>query len=297
MADGKRAADRLPSAKGRRATLSGTHGEAFRGYTYCGLDRDALRTTSAETARDLLVDRWVRLLPWTEARLTDGLIARVEDSVRQAAERSRLLGDLLDYVNLRERSRFRGAVGLSWLEPVHAPFESPQVTRLAYTLPAPIGDEMALHKTILRRYAPKSLWLPVNHKYVLPLAAYADPRSWGFSARISARALSLVTRLVDSVRAERSGGSPVTHDAVRRQVLLRTVSGPLRDWFTEEGSVSRRLLQRHFIQNLLGGRISPEPADMRTIGYLATLEQWRKLVHETYVEAREYVHRSRSTDE
>ncbi len=78
---------------------------------------------------------------------------------------------------------------------------------------------------------------------------------------------------------------------------MRTVSGPLRDWFTEEDSISRKVLQRDFIQNLLGGKTNPDSADMRTIGYLATLEQWRKLVHETYLEAREYARRFRSTDQ
>ncbi len=288
MTDAKRAADALPSATGRTATLSGTNGELFRGIVYGGIDRETLRLATSDIACSHLVGCYVRSLPWSDPRLADDLVERVAESVSQAAGMSRLLGDLLDLFCLREKGRFAGAAKFTWLEPVHAPFESPSVTRLAHTLPAPIGHNMALHKTIIRRYAGKAYWLPVNHKYVLPLAAYADSRSWGLAARTTARVLSASYRLVDSIRFSRSGDSPATHDMVRLQTLAEMVRGPLRDWFVEEDSVSRRLLDKGFVGTLLDKKRSTLADHMRTIGFLATLEQWRKLVHETNREALEY---------
>ena len=275
--DGKRAAYPPPRFDGSPQNIGGGWGgEVTRGFYYRGSPFAQRAHVGVEHAAEILknVARSPKL-PWACEDLVSGLEERSEEGARYYAAFSEDGYDILDLFYLHDRVAVWGALlgRFTWKERHWSPFLSLRLLELAGAMPAPIGDRTHVHEECIRRFAPRSYWISINGKTLLPLERPGQV----------ARALRLFNRkwqaLLQGRKGFRLGRLSAGSDQLRSTAFAGPLSQAVRDVLTSEGSFAFELFGRAGTERLLR-----EPAlgaknhIMQALGTLLIMERWRTLV-------------------
>jgi len=249
----------------------GGGGEIFRGYLYPDGRPGRRPDLSLEQALDRLKRRELsRDLPLQEPSLAQGVEERLETAVGELRRLSTNGYDVLDMFYLFERFRVWGAIKarLPWDRGYWSPFISPRLAQQAFRLPPPIGDHCRLHEELVRRYMPRGYWAPINWGAPLPLR----PLEGRFPA-VARYARRVLRRFCRNVREDGQGVEQLGAEGI-----IPLLADGLRDELLSEGSFAVRLFGRGSADLLLGQHISGEQNHLQVIGFLITMERWRKQV-------------------
>jgi hypothetical protein len=182
--------------------------------------------------------------------------------------------DVVDLFYLYERYAQWAALGEknSWARR-WTPFENTTAIKLAYQLPAPIGNYAVLQPLLVRRHLPLSAyWTPINREALLAL------QGGGLAHEVAQRG---VRRLLSGYfrwrePAERAGPG-------FEEVRANTLNGPLKemvvDLLTQPSGVAVTLLGRQGIQRLLTQH-QRAASELQSLGFLITAEVFRQQLAE-----------------
>lgn len=261
-------------------TFVGNGGEIFHGfYAPSPLRRPRLSDYTSEQLAGYLERKLPRIrgLAWADGGMADELVGRLRDSVEAARAISGAPSDVLDLFYLHERyCRWgSGSARRTYVRDRYALFQSPGLLQLAWRLPAPISQNGLLHRTIIKRTMPRAYRWLINRRKYLPLSDY--PRlSKAFS-----EAMIRLTGGADRVRRRFLGraGTTTYQDAIG-DVFAVQLGGVLRDMLLAEDSISLEILGRKGTASMLDEHISGRGNHIQAIGFLVTLQQYRKVIGE-----------------
>ncbi len=271
--DGRRAIAPLPRFVARVPKLNGGGGGLYKGSLYRWRG-DAARLTPG-AARALLHGRIARRLgrqPFRAPELGRAVLTRLDAIVAGFGALSELGSDHLDLYYLTERHGRWGAMPsrFTWYHPMLSPFDSPELVRLAFTLPAPSSNDCLLHRELVRRHLPAAYWEPINHAAYLPLMG-------GHPWQRLANNLWLVTETPHYVRrllgGLRRGGRAKSHDAVRSELLAGLLRGGLADRLRAADGVGRELFEGPVLDRFLAEHASGARSHLDRIGLLACMDE------------------------
>lgn len=276
--DGKRALSGAQTTAPGALLLSGLGGEIFRGYYYPYARRryvtGNLPKASAESVKSLLLPRAFGYFETLE--LHDKLKRKVEDRFLEALQAfDAYAKDVYAYMDcfyLRERYGVWGALNSRriWVHSL-APFHSVSAIRLVSRLPVPWGDQRIQAKLIRAHLPLRLYWTPVNGAELLTLHGRGALKFW---LRDGARRASVAHERIFSRRKSRK-----THERIRAELLATDVYDFLYESLTQSGSLALRVMPKGVLQRLLEEH-RKKVSNAKPLGYLATLEAWRKIVDE-----------------
>jgi hypothetical protein len=261
----------------------GGGGEIYRGFYY---PREKIeyyrRQMTLDSARKCLARKVLikNRIEHIEKSLVDGVNERLDESISTVALLSELPADVLDLYYIYERYAHWGSIASrqTWKRWM-SPFEVPDVIRMAFELPPPIGAENRIHKAIIRKYLSELYWWPVNGESYLPLSGDA---LWRLAARGGlAKFRNVKSKLLGIIGRENGVASVVDHATMVSHHLKQG----LQDCLMEQGSISATLMSRKVLENYLHMHITGKKSNLRLIGYLITLEMYRVMARTASEEA------------
>jgi hypothetical protein len=215
--DGRRGLQPALTFPSTAAKAHGGGGGIFKGKYYGGLT-DALRPPSVTAAADRLRAELSRKLtgaagvaPDWSARAVDRLPLLLDAAVAGAQTGF----DVLDLAFLWGRTRVWEAMlqRFWWTDPAASIFDSPGLVRAGYRLPAPVSQDWGLHRALIARFLPAASRVPVNSRFLLPLAGHSPARTVaGWITQIAGGPAALAQR-------RRKSAPSFTADARRAESL------------------------------------------------------------------------------
>jgi hypothetical protein len=154
---------------------------------------------------------------------------------------------------------------------------SPALVQLALRLPAPMGRNCALHKTIIKRYLPAAYrWPPVNGRQLL---------SWlglPLQERHARRIGQGLAVLSDPRRLWTRGRTSAARDleALQKLFLTDPLGRTIREMLLDPGSLPTELLGRSMVQRIIDDHATGRTPDGRSLGSMVTVESWYSLVRQ-----------------
>lgn len=277
--NGVRAASPLVEAESSSAPhVAGAGGEIFRGYYYPNplfTRRPAL--SLADAARLLGKKVHPGGLPWRTAQHADAVAARFRGRVDELAAQAADGYDLLDLFYLRERFAVWGALQprLTWVARFWSPFASSRLVKQAFTMPAPIGDQVRLQEACVRRFMPDAYWVRINRKALLPLERAGG--AWRLLRGLD-RLRYGTAYVLGQAWARRGLGRLTTQDQVRADLFAGPLASPLCETLTRQGSFALELLGEASVERLVREHTERTVNHALLLGILVIMERWRDLV-------------------
>lgn len=271
--DGRRAIAPLPRFAPRVPKLNGGGGGLYKGSLY-RWRADAARLSPA-AARALLHRRIARRLgrhPLRSPELAREVLARLDALLAGFGALSGQGSDHLDLYYLTERHGRWGAMPsrFTWYHPMLSPFDSPELVRLAFTLPPPSSNDCVLHRELVRRHLPAAYWEPVNHAAYLPLMGGHPLKRLGNDLLLVTQAPHYARRLLAGLRG---GGRAKSHDAVRSELLGALLRGGLAERLQAADGVGRELFAGPVLAGFLAEHASGARSHLDRIGLLACMDE------------------------
>ena len=277
----KRATNPLPDLTTKPIPkCDGGGGEIYRGYYYPHpFSKQAIGQFSPDDIIKLLEKKFSRIktLPWSIPDFPDSIRLRLKEIVYAHVKISSQPSDLLDLFYIYERYGRWGSWGarsVFWFNGLSL-FASPTVARMAFELPAPISNNVLLHKTIIKRYLPRAYYWPINKTSLLPFMG--DTKTKIFAQKTYKRFIGRWEQLRNVLK---SGDSLKTHEQVRADLFAQSYGDIFQDLLLCRDSIATIILHRSKLEEMLKEHISGQKNHLQALGFLITIEQWRNLIEE-----------------
>lgn len=247
---------------------AGGGGEIFRGYCYPAGMASAAGTTWALRHLQQQLRSRMEVLPWSTPEIVDAVAGRLEALVDDLARLSPQPHDILDLFYLYQRFRIWGAKGVrftwrrSW-----RPFTNPELIRLAYRFPPPIGRYALIHKEIIRCLFPRAYYWPlINGRDWLPLYGRGTLRST--VRHLIKRSTTFISHHLGNRQA-----------TARNNPVFRVLADCARQGFWDRVGIGQELFGQEGLRHLVETRAT-------ALEYLVPLETWWELAGEIEQQAR-----------
>ncbi len=279
MTNSKRATFSMPKVDAESPpTFIGNGGEIYSGfYGPSPLRRRPLDKYSTYDILQYLERQFprIRQLKWSEPGTKELLLSRLTCSVESLEKISSEPSDVFNLFYLFERyCRWgSGSARRTFVRKRFSLFESPALIKLAYQLPPPITQNCLLHRTTIKRYTPEAYRWLINRCKYLPLFDYPKASKAFTESMIRANrvTVALQNRLPSAKKTR-------AHEQLAGDVFATRLGDTLRDMLLSRESLCQQILHKKTIEDMLDEHISGRRNHLHIIGFLATLEQWNKLM-------------------
>lgn len=254
---------------------SGSGIEVFRGYYYDHPKYKGRTLALSNFVPKLLREKSLSRLPWSAPEYPESVRAQLTACLDNLSAESKNVHDILDLYYLRERYGVWGSLISRWYRDrrKYTPLISPQLVRLAYRMPSPIGNHAAYSRECISRFMPRASWVRVNENYLLPLKSDGK---W-------TNLFSKIDQVVQK-RIKRRAAQSATSENTPQQIHAAAFAGPLfdylRDTFTADGSAALELFGRAGTEQLLEEHRSRTKDHVYLLGMLLTAERFRQMTKE-----------------
>jgi hypothetical protein len=296
--NGKRAAGNpLPASNVNEPPhFFGTGGELYRGNTYPIRHVQALAQWVPPAITHFLVRRVDRGNRGT--LIAPELLERVEERLREVIdsyfERTSNAADVFDLFYAQERlGRWASlAARCTWWTHYASPFADPAAVRLAFHLPAPIGDAAALHRYLIGHFLRNAYyWPPINNKVLLPMLNL--PRAQDQLGRLIQRGLSFVRK---RLHGHNGPAGQRNLDQLQGDIFADTVFSVVADLLLSPQSIAHDILGRPRTEQVLQEHRLHQRNHVTLLGGLVTMERWLHLARKAVSLARAYSARGAAPD-
>lgn len=282
-ANSKSASKKLPKlAIDRLPTFVGNGGELHQGFFYPSpLRKPKLDNYTNKDIEGYLLKKFPRInaLKWFSEEIGESLKLRLSKIIETFRLVSTHPADIFNLFYAYERYCRWGSRPLrsTWSRNRYSLFDSPALVRMAFELPAPISHNCLLHRTIIKRFMPRSYFWLINKKKFMPLYDY--PRLSKAFAEGMIR-LNKVSGIL--LRKIGGGASGKSHEQLRGDIFAQQLSDVIRQEILSRNSFSRDLLRKNYLEDIVESHLSRKQDNVHVIGFLVTLERYRKLIGQVY---------------
>ena len=280
-ANSKRAARALPSLDlAYPPTFIGNGSEIYQGFYY----PSALRKPSLAKYTTGDVVRYLRRclpvigrLKWQDPETAERLLSRLSERVGTLESISSNGADILNLFYLYERYCRWGPrpCRSTWVTNRFSLFNSPALVRLAYQLPSPICQDYLLYRRIVKKFMPKAYRWLVNGTTYMPLLGYPK------AAKAFSEGMIRLKRAKDALgKRLPSANRKLGVDELAGDIFSTHLADYIRDLLLSDGSLSQQILCRDALEDMLDEQFSGKRNHIHTIGFMVTLEQWKRLLEQ-----------------
>ena len=97
-----------------------------------------------------------------------------------------------------------------------------------------------------------------------------------------------LNKISGKLRKKLCGGvSGKTHEQLQGDIFAQQLSDVIRQEILGRNSFSQCLLQKNYLEDIVESHLSGKQNNIHVIGFLITLEQWKKLIRQAYQMAHE----------
>jgi hypothetical protein len=288
--NGKRAAGNpLPGSNVNEAPhFFGTGGELYRGNTYPVRHVQALAQWFPPAVTHFLVRRVDRGNRGSLMRseLLEQVVERLRQVIDGYYEQDGNTADVFDLFYAQERlGRWASlSARCTWWTHYASPFADPTVVRLAFHLPAPIGEAAALHRYLIGHFLRNAYyWPPVNNKVLLPMLNL--PRAQDHLGRLIQRGLSFFRK---RIQANGNSAQQRNLDQLQGDIFADALYDTVADLLLGSQSIAQDILGRPQTVQVLHEQRQHQRNHVTLLGGLVTMERWLQLARQAASLARAY---------
>lgn len=261
--------------------LNGLAGAIYKGKYYTVISKpELLRPLTADDLVERLENRFplCRRVPWVSEELPAGIRASLKTIIDFYAGISPLGADVLDLFHIYEHIARWGGANFSrriYQPRRFCPFDSPRLLTLGFQLPAPLSNELVLHKTIIKKFLPSVYFYPHNQTKMLPFVGASISKR--LMADLFKRTLGCYRRL-QSVFGEKQQGTAVYPS--RAENFVHLLIGGLRDLILEQNSVASLVLNKSQLEKMIDDHIAGTRNNVEIFAFLSVMETYRQMLAE-----------------
>ena len=163
----------------------------------------------------------------------------------------------------------------TWKDPRWSPFISPQLVRMAYMMPAPIGKYATIHHESLRRFTPRAYWVRANGQLLLLEGGGDIKRLLKKIDNSYQRSLRGIQRAVNFFRTPSKSKNM---DQLAQDRLAGPLMETVRAILMSDDSFAMGIFGKHGVELLLNEQESRTKNRTATLGFLVSMERWRAMV-------------------
>ena len=216
--------------------------------------------------------------PWKFIELKEALETRLNSIIEQYSLFSTNGYDILDMLYLYERTMIWGTrrAAQTWKPHYRRPFESGNLAKLAYQMPAPIAKYARLQEKAIASFAPKIYGIRINGKTLLPLERGGSIAN--LLRQVDHRYQNLVKRFQPKIDGR-------GYNEIASETLANSLMDTVNDILCSEESLTKEIFNIEGIQRLMNEHKSQKYDHSKILVSLINMERWRILVQKVSKEA------------